>query len=106
MAGRGPAPPLPCGASLRPAIDLCHRLLDRHEAMKLVCAFGLFAVFAFVLYGWGLAVRKLVGAQSRGWPTPWPATAATGMAALVFVGGVLNLTRLAYPWALAIVAIA
>jgi hypothetical protein len=70
--------------------------------MKLVCAFGLFAVFAFVLYGWGWAVRRLVGAEARSWPS----TAASGMAAVVFVGGVLNLARLAYPWALACVAIA
>ena len=70
--------------------------------MKLVCAFGLFAAFAFVLYGWGWALRRLVGAEARSWPS----TAASGMAAVVFVGGILNLARLAYPWALACVAIA
>lgn len=70
--------------------------------MKLVCAFGLFVVFAFVMYGWGWAARKVLRSEPRN----WPATAATGLAALIFVGGVLNLTRLAYPWALGIVAIA
>jgi hypothetical protein len=70
--------------------------------MKLVCAFGLFAAFAFVLYGWGWALRRVVHAESRS----WPATASSGLASVVFVGGILNLTRLAYPWALACVAIA
>jgi hypothetical protein len=35
----------------------------------------------------------------------WPATAAVGMACVVFLGGLLNLARLAYPSALAIVAL-
>src|SRR5580704_14860068 len=70
--------------------------------MRLASAFGLFAVFAFVLYGWGRAARRLLHAESRS----WPATAASGMAALVFLGGLLNLTRLAYPWALACVVVA
>jgi hypothetical protein len=70
--------------------------------MRLASALGLVAAFAFVLYGWGWAVRRLVGAELRS----WPATAASGMAGLVFLGGVLNLTRLAYPWALACVVIA
>ncbi|HEY1759735.1 MAG TPA: hypothetical protein VGG72_30470 [Bryobacteraceae bacterium] len=70
--------------------------------MKVVYAFALFVIFAFVLYGWGLALRRFLKAQIRSWPS----TAASGMAALVFLGGVLNLARLAYPWALALVAIA
>jgi hypothetical protein len=70
--------------------------------MRLASAFGLFAVFAFVLYGWGSAVRRLLGAELRS----WPATVASGMAAVVALGGLLNLARLAYPWALALVAIA
>jgi hypothetical protein len=70
--------------------------------MKVVSAFGLFAAFAFVLYGWGWGTRRLLRAETRSWPS----TAASGMAAVVFLGGILNLTRLAYPWALACVAIA
>jgi hypothetical protein len=70
--------------------------------MKLLSAFSLFAAFAFVLYGWGWAARRLVKAEIRS----WPATAASGMAALVAIGGLLNLARLAYPWALACAAIA
>jgi len=70
--------------------------------MKVVSALGLFAVFALVLYGWGWAMRRLLRMDVRS----WPATAASGMAAVVFLGGILNLARLAYPWALACVAIA
>jgi len=63
-------------------------------------AFGLIAVFAFSLYGWGRVFRRAFHMQ-RG---TWPATAALGMACLVFLGGVLNLARLAHPWALLILA--
>jgi hypothetical protein len=70
--------------------------------MKVASAFGLIAVFALVLYGWGWATRRLVRAELRS----WPATAASGMAVVVFIGGLLNLARLAYPWALALVGIA
>ena len=75
---------------------------EKHSLMKLVCAFALFAAFAFVLYGWGWAARRLLRGEVRSWPS----TAASGMAAVVFLGGMLNLTRLAYPWAIACVAIA
>src|SRR5579863_2034949 len=70
--------------------------------MRLASAFALFAAFTFVLYGWGWATRRLLRAELRSWPS----TAASGMAAVVFLGGRLNLARLAYPWALASVAIA
>jgi len=70
--------------------------------MRLASAFALFAAFTFVLYGWGWATRRLLRAELRSWPS----TAASGMAAVVFLGGLLNLARLAYPWALASVAIA
>src|SRR5580693_6609248 len=63
--------------------------------MKVVYAFALFAAFAFVLYGWGWAVRRLLSVDSRAESRSWPGIAATGMAAVVFLGGVLNLARLA-----------
>lgn len=69
--------------------------------MKLIAAFAVFAAFAFMLYGWGWAARRALRAGSKG----WPATVAAGMAAVVFLGGVLNLARLAHPWALACVVI-
>src|SRR5579863_6411165 len=70
--------------------------------MRVVLALAVFAVAAFMLYGWGWAARRVLRARE----TNWPATAASGMAALVFFGGLLNLARLAYPWALAFVALA
>jgi hypothetical protein len=70
--------------------------------MKLIYAFGICAAFGLVLYGWGWAIRRVVRVK----PTNWPATVASGMAAVVFIGGVLNLARLAYPWALACVTVA
>jgi hypothetical protein len=73
--------------------------------MRLASAFALFAAFAFVLYGWGWTARRLFSNASRAESRSWPSTAASGMAAIVFLGGVLNLARLAYPWALALVAI-
>ncbi len=73
--------------------------------MRLASAFALFAIFAFVLYGWGWAARRFLCKESGAAPRSWPATAASGMAAVVFLGGILNLARLAYPWALACVAI-
>ena len=70
--------------------------------MRVALALGVFAAAAFMLYGWGWAARRALRAKAVEWPT----TVATGMATLVFVGGVLNLARLAYPWALGCVAIA
>src|SRR5580700_9002035 len=74
--------------------------------MRLSAAFGLFAVFAFVLYGWGWALRRLLSKTPKAETRSWPRTVASGMAVVVFLGGILNLARLAYPWALACVAIA
>jgi hypothetical protein len=69
--------------------------------MRVVFALAVFAAAAFMLYGWGWAARRLLRARE----TNWPATAASGMAALVFLGGMLNLARLAYPWALGCAAV-
>jgi len=72
----------------------------------LTTALGLGVVFvlafAFSLCGWGWAVRRVLHLE-RG---TWPATAALGMAGVVFLGGLLNLARLAHPWTLAIVVAA
>ncbi len=69
--------------------------------MKLIVAFLLFAAFGFVLFGWGWAARRLLRARR----TTWPATIASGVAALVVVGGLLNLSRIAYPWTFACLAL-
>lgn len=59
------------------------------------------AVATFMLFGWGSAFRRLFRLEKA----PWPSTVAIGMAAVVFIGGLLNLARLAYPSALAAVAL-
>ena len=69
---------------------------------KSAVTFGLIALFAFSFYGWGRGARRLFHMERGG----WAATAVLGMAAVVFLGGVLNIARLAYPWALATVAAA
>ena len=68
--------------------------------MKFLFCIGLLAAFTLMLYGWGWAARRLLRAK----PTNWAATAGSGLAAVVFLGGVLNLARLAYPWALLSIA--
>ncbi len=59
------------------------------------------AVATFMLFGWGSAFRRLFRLEK----TTWPLTVVIGMAAVVFIGGLLNLARLAYPTALATVAL-
>lgn len=68
--------------------------------MRVALALAVFAIAVLMLYGWGWAARRIL----RAGPANWPTTAASGMAALVFLGGLLNLARLAHPWALAILA--
>jgi hypothetical protein len=68
--------------------------------MVLWASLGVILVAAFMLGGWGWAFRRLLGLQMGNWPT----TVALGLAAVVFLGGILNLVRLAHPWALALVA--
>jgi hypothetical protein len=58
------------------------------------------ALATFMLWGWGQAFRRALALE----PSTWAATVALGMAVVVFLGGILNLTRIAYPSALAIVA--
>ena len=70
--------------------------------MKVVFALAVFAAAAFMLYGWGWAARRILRAEAA----LWSATAAAGMAAVVFIGGLLNLARIAFPWALGCLAAA
>jgi hypothetical protein len=58
------------------------------------------AVATLMLWGWGSAFQRMFGLERAN----WPATVAVGLAAVVFLGGILNLARLAVPWALALVA--
>ncbi len=62
-----------------------------------VCAsIGLLALLAGAAYGWGAVVCRAARLRE----VPWAVSAALGVAAWIFLGGILNLTRLAFPWAL------
>jgi hypothetical protein len=67
--------------------------------MVFAVSLGAMAVATLMLWGWGSAFQRVFRLERA----TWPATAAVGMAVVVFVGGILNLARLAYPWALAVV---
>jgi hypothetical protein len=60
----------------------------------------LIALATFMFFGWGWAFYRLFRME-RG---TFPQTAAIGLAAVVFIGGLMNLARLAHPPALAAVA--
>ncbi len=64
--------------------------------MTIVIAVGADVVLGSALFGWGLIVRRLLALPAG----TWPMTAALGLACWIFLGGVLNLARLAHPWAL------
>ena len=57
------------------------------------------AGFAFALYGWGCAFRRLFK-MDRG---VWPVTVALGMASVIFLGGLLNAVAFAFAPALIVV---
>ena len=48
------------------------------------------------LFGWGRLTRRLSGLTQG----TWPLTIALGLGSVIFLGGILNLSRLAYPVAL------
>jgi hypothetical protein len=68
--------------------------------MVFAASIFLIAVATLMFLGWGWAFLRLLRIEPKNWPT----TVALGMAAVVFIGGILNLARLAYPISLAIVA--
>ena len=61
----------------------------------------LIAVATLMFFGWGSAFRRVFRLE----PVNPPLTVALGMAAVVFIGGILNLARLAYPPALVALAV-
>src|SRR5580693_7735221 len=67
--------------------------------MVFAASLALIAVAMLMFLGWGWAFSTLLRLEPRTWPT----VAALGMATVVFIGGILNLARLAYPAALAAV---
>lgn len=70
--------------------------------MAISMTLGAILLAAIMLSGWGWASLRLCGQGNAGWPE----TMALGLGAVVFLGGILNLARLAYPWAIATVAAA
>jgi hypothetical protein len=64
--------------------------------MIIAAALGGIFVATLMLWGWGGAFQRTFGIEAGAWPS----TVALGMAVVVFLGGILNLARLAYPWAL------
>ena len=70
--------------------------------MAFAASLVLIAVAAYSFLGWGWAFNRIFKRE----PEPWPVTVALGMAAVVFLGGLLNLARIAYPLALLAVAVA
>ena len=57
---------------------------------------GGIGIAAISFYGWGRIARRIAGLPAG----TWSVSIALGLAAAIFLGGLLNLSRLAYPWAL------
>ncbi|HVP00835.1 MAG TPA: hypothetical protein VMT15_22365 [Bryobacteraceae bacterium] len=70
--------------------------------MAIAASLGVFLLATLMLAGWGWAFQKILRQEGDNWPE----TIVLGLGALVFAGGILNLARLASPWALAILAVA
>jgi hypothetical protein len=66
-------------------------------AVLLGCGGAGIAIVRCAFYGWGQLTRRLAGLPNG----TWPVSAALGLALVLFLGGVLNLCRVAYPGALA-----
>jgi hypothetical protein len=65
--------------------------------LLLAAVLGLIGIAIVSLFGWGSLCRRTLRMQRGVWPT----TVGLGLASVIFAGGILNLVRLAYPWALA-----
>jgi hypothetical protein len=69
-----------------------------HLTLLSVGAAGVIIV-TFALYGWGRLTRDMANLPVGAWPV----TTALGLACVLFIGGLLNLCRCAYPLALCLV---
>jgi hypothetical protein len=63
------------------------------QALQFAAGVAGVIVMTCALYGWGRMTRRLA-LLPRG---TWPVSTALGMATIIFLGGVLNLARLAFP---------
>jgi hypothetical protein len=66
------------------------------------CGAAGIAVATCALIGWGRLLRHLTGLPNG----TWPVSAVLGLAVSLFIGGILNLCRIAYPPALATIVVA
>src|SRR5437588_3605107 len=65
--------------------------------LLLATVLSLIGLAVISLSGWGSLCRRALRMQRGAWPT----TIGLGLASVIFAGGILNLVRSAYPWALA-----
>ena len=63
-------------------------------AMIFIVFTGITIGVCISLYGWGLLLHRLAKHPSRNWAV----TITVGLGAIIFLGGVFNLLRLAYGW--------
>jgi len=77
---------------------------DRLATATVVVCIGTIgiAIMTCAFYGWGRLTRRLTGLSTG----TWPVTTALGLASVLFLGGLLNLCRLAHPGTLAGVVVA
>jgi hypothetical protein len=75
--------------------------LARAAVVVCIGASGI-AIMTCAFYGWGRLTRRLTGLSTG----TWPVTTALGLASVLFLGGLLNVCRLAYPGTLAGVVVA
>lgn len=68
--------------------------------MAFAASVALIVLAIGICLGWGWAFLKLFSLGRR----DWARTATIGLAVIVAIGGILNLARIAYPWALASIA--
>src|SRR5215472_13429073 len=67
-----------------------------HLAATLSAGVAGVGLMTCALYGWGRLTRHLAGLPNG----TWPVSAALGLSCIVFLGGLLNLCRAAFPTSL------
>lgn len=72
------------------------------ELTRVASIIGLVGLYTLAAWGWGSLVARACALREL----RWPLAVAVGVAAWIFLGGVLNLLRLAFPWALDAIVLA
>jgi hypothetical protein len=76
---------------------ICLRYSNLLEVFEFGAGAAAVIVMTCALYGWGRMTRNLVLLPDG----TWPVSTALGMAAVIFLGGLLNFARMAFPIVLA-----